>query len=839
MFIFRSLLFLFICSSLHAFTELHVTQPTDSEPGGRGGTGELRLCLNIMNEQLNTAPDDYAITFATPMTIQLNGILPIINNSGQVVTITIGDDKPVIIDGQSTYPGFFIPAGNVTIKNITFQNCVARGGTGGNGISGGGGGMGAGGAIYAPQSFLYPATPEITLINVSTSYCSAIGGNGGNALGGTLTGNEGAGGGGGFAGNGGSVTTTGSTGGGGGGGFGGNGGDVTTNADIEDVGGGGGGGGGIGSRATIDPLTNLGNGGADSGVGSDGNAFGITTSAGSGGGGNAGGELLGGGGGGNPSGGGGGGAQGTNGTQPLGSRPPGGSVMPSGGTGGDGGGGGGAAVVRQKTPGNEFDAAAGDGGYGGGGGGAAGLGSGEEENTANGGSGGVGGGGGGGGCGFSFAALPANGGNSLGGGGGGGGGPQAGTSSQGGTDIGGLGGGEGGAGAAGVGVSSRGGGGGGGSGLGGAIFVDSGVRFTIQALQGVPTLFNTVTDNYSVQAGVGGTAPGGSGGADGDSGAAEGPSIFLRENSALYFVANEDDDILTLDEAVSFVDDTEWGGTGTSVFITGSGTVIYNGISEYRGNITINNANFKVNGAINLADVSVCRNTGFGTKRGQLSGRGTLTGKVFANSGTIAPDAGQTLTLGRLELSEIDLGGDTLGSLVKITFDGSAPSLVAVTDIVERLAGVLEIDIDSDTAPGSYVILTSAGITTGTFREITFTGSTPNYRLSYLPVGSPTYVQFDFLGYLEAATNFSGAQKKNNMGLEYELYNQLTWTPSSSDNAAGYYLYRDGQQIVTILNAATSFYQDHNRPRGASFVYSLVTFDGDGNTSSSVTTTVS
>ena len=161
----------FTSSSLLALTTLTVTLSTDEEPGGVGKAGDLRFALNTMNQGLNTTSDDYAIVFASPMTIQLNGILPIINNSSNPVNITIGNSgstPTVTIDGNSgAYPGFFIAMGNVTIQNIIFQNMAAKGGNGGNGISGGGGGMGAGGAIYAPQTFLNGSNPSITLINVS------------------------------------------------------------------------------------------------------------------------------------------------------------------------------------------------------------------------------------------------------------------------------------------------------------------------------------------------------------------------------------------------------------------------------------------------------------------------------------------------------------------------------------------------------------------------------------------------------------------------------------------------------------------------------------------------
>src|SRR5438046_4689133 len=103
-------------------------------------------------------------------------------------------------------------------------------------------------------------------------------------------------------------------------------------------------------------------------------------------------------------------------------------------------------------------------------------------------------------------------------------------------------------------------------------------------------------------------------------------------------MAQDAGDVLTLGDQVAFTDDTAFGAGGTSVFVKGNGTVVYNGTTGYQGTVTINNANFKVNGVINAASIFVCRNSGFSAQRGTLSGIGTLTGDVFANSGTISPD---------------------------------------------------------------------------------------------------------------------------------------------------------------------------------------------------------
>lgn len=822
---FKYLIFLFTSQSLYALTTLTVTLSSDNNPGGLGEIGDLRYCLNTMNQDLNTIPDDYEIVFAFPMTIQLNGILPIINNSSNPVNITIGNPgsfPTVTIDGNSgIYSGFFIPIGNVIIQNMIFQNLTAKGGDGGNGISGAGGGMGAGGAIYAPQSFLNGSNPSIILMNVLINDCSAVGGSGGSYIGLSSTGNEGGGGGGGFSGNGGSITAIGSTGGAGGGGFGGNGGDVTLSTS-DPSGGGGGGGGGLGSRASLGTLTNLGNGGSDQDFGQDGNGYGLSIIAGSGGGGNGGGNNAGGGGGGGSitlSGGGGGGSSGSDGAQPQGSTPPGGSAVPSGGNGGDGAGGGGGGVVTTSFT-NGVDGEAGSGGYGGGGGGGSGTGAYDTAYTVQGGSGGTGGGGGGGGVNQSGMTL-AGGGNSLGGGGGGGGGLSNGPNASGGTDVGNLGGGAGGEGANIYGVGFGGGGGGGGSGLGGAIFVDSNLNFTLQAISGIPTTFNTT--NNTTQAGMHGT--GAPGGTDGFDGSALGNSIFLRTGSSLTFVADGVGDLLTLGDQVAFTDDTIFGAGGTSVFVRGNGTVIYNGTTDYQGTISINNANFKVNGLIDEASILVCRNIGFSSQRGTLSGRGTLTGNVFVNSGIISPDAGESLTLGSLVLNSADLINNTLGSLVHIEIDSSATSVVAVTGTAS-LGGVLEIDLDSNANPGTYILLTSSAIT-GTFDSVTFTGPIPNYSLSYLPTENPTFVQLDFLGYppnILPPSNLQGKQKKNDFGLEYELYNQLIWTPSPSQEIIGYFIYRDGMKIATV-NSSTYTYEDHNRKKGVSYFYSITAFN--------------
>lgn len=81
-------------------------------------------------------------------------------------------------------------------------------------------------------------------------------------------------------------------------------------------------------------------------------------------------------------------------------------------------------------------------------------------------------------------------------------------------------------------------------------------------------------------------------------------------------------------------------------------------------------------------------------------------------------------------------------------------------------------------------------------------------------------------------THLSGYQKKDDFGLEYELFNQLSWTPSPS-KISGYYVYRNGARIAT-LDASTLSYADHNRKKGVATVYSVTAFDQIGTESPAI-----
>ena len=163
--------------------------------------------------------------------------------------LTIDGDGGVTINGNGVSRIFFIAGGSITLQNLTLQNGVAVGGSGGVGsTAGGGGAAGMGGAIFVNAG-------SLTINNVTFSNNQAVGGNGGAVTSGFFLG------GGGGVGEPGGTSASGINGNGGGGGdFGSSGGGGTGGAQNGQGDGAGGGNGGSGAFS----------GGASGGLGSGG-----------------------------------------------------------------------------------------------------------------------------------------------------------------------------------------------------------------------------------------------------------------------------------------------------------------------------------------------------------------------------------------------------------------------------------------------------------------------------------------------------------------------------------------------------------------------------------------
>ncbi len=434
---------LLFCDPLFATT----IQVTNNDGGN---SGSLAVALQ-------TTGDGDIIDFSpiAGQTINLGSPLPAIgfNLTSPTSSLTLLG-AGVIIDGGSLHAGLSLAQGSATIVNLTIQNSLSQGGSGGSGFTGGGGGTGGGGALY-----LHSGT-TMTISALTLNNNQAIGGAGGA---GNATGGSGGGGGGFGGGHGGIAIDTGASAGSAGGGGGNNGGT------------GGGRDGGVGNPNTFTNFAGAGGGGEIPGVnGAKSGGSNASIPAKSGGQGGTG-SVSNGAGAGGGAGSGGSGSHGNNAID---------AAFPGNGVGGNGGSGFGV--------GNTYGAGGGGGGGNGGGLGlgASGGGAGLHGPGGNGGSYG-----GGGGASSSNSVLGSTGGNG-GFGAGGGGGLTVGT------DMNGLGG-------AGGSASGTPAGGGGGSGLGGAIFIQDGALLIIQ--DGINFSGNATT------AGTGGTTSSGVNGVNGSS----------------------------------------------------------------------------------------------------------------------------------------------------------------------------------------------------------------------------------------------------------------------------------------------------------------------------------
>lgn len=81
-----------------------------------------------------------------------------------------------------------------------------------------------------------------------------------------------------------------------------------------------------------------------------------------------------------------------------------------------------------------------------------------------------------------------------------------------------------------------------------------------------------------------------------------------------------------------------------------------------------------------------------------------------------------------------------------------------------------------------------------------------------------------------AVQNLTLKQFKNDFGLFFEQVNRLNWTAPASSQVAGYYIYRNFELIATLGSGETQ-YEDHNTPLNTRIVYSVSSFDSNGNES--------
>ena len=126
---------------------------------------------------IDATPGTYTINITADITLTAGTTLPAITGSANNLTINGGSHT---IDGGSVQRGFFVYQGSVAINDLSIQNTLAQGGTGGGLGGAGGGGAGLGGALFVASG------ASLSVSNVALTGNQALGGAGG--AGGTTSG---------------------------------------------------------------------------------------------------------------------------------------------------------------------------------------------------------------------------------------------------------------------------------------------------------------------------------------------------------------------------------------------------------------------------------------------------------------------------------------------------------------------------------------------------------------------------------------------------------------------------------------------------------------------------
>jgi YVTN family beta-propeller protein len=183
------------------------------------------------------------------------------------------------------------------------------------------------------------------------------------------------------------------------------------------------------------------------------------------------------------------------------------------------------------------------------------------------------------------------------------------------------------------------------------------------------------------------------------------------------------------------------------------------------------------------------------------------------NSITNTPD-GEFLYVANRSGNSVSVISTESNTVLSTIAVGSAPIGIAITPDGSTL-------YTANNTGGNASMIIAA---TNTATNVLTTLSNGLYNVLIAPLATPT--------------SLSGSQKRNDFGFRYELYNYLSWTPSTTPATIGYNIYRDGVLISSISGINTATYLDHNREDGVSYQYSIRSRAGNGELSYPTTITI-
>lgn len=208
-------------------------------------------------------------------------------------------------------------------------------------------------------------------------------------------------------------------------------------------------------------------------------------------------------------------------------------------------------------------------------------------------------------------------------------------------------------------------------------------------------------------------------------------------------------------------------------------------------------------------------------------------------SGTIA----YVVSTGHNNVTPINIPANTLGPIIGV---GSTPFNIAITPDGKKAyvtnnggASVSVLDFVNNTVasislPGTVPF--GVAITPdGTKAYITDEGSDKVYVIDtatdIADTAHPITVGAGPFGIAITPlllSNVNGKQKNNDFGIESELFNKLTWTPSTSSGVIAYKIFRNGVLIGQVSATSKLEFEDHNRTKNVSYTYKVTALFPNG-----------
>ncbi len=273
-------------------------------------------------------------------------------------------------------------------------------------------------------------------------------------------------------------------------------------------------------------------------------------------------------------------------------------------------------------------------------------------------------------------------------------------------------------------------------------------------------------------------------------------------------------------------------GLPLSLAVTADSSLLY--IPDNSGTVTVFNTFTKTieTSFVGGADLSAIQITP-STNLVITGSTGNPSSIIYYQAGTTPPVTGGVLPL----------GGNYFIPSLALNPNGAAAyaAVQTVNEIQDIDLRSLFPSLDGSLALGaepSDIIASSDGTTgyvtlnsTNQVIELDLTVSPPILTGNNIAITAPSRMAFALQGvnpFPQPPGSISGFQKKNRFLFEYEIFNKITWAPSPSTSISEYKVLKNGVQVASVSPLNPLEFEEHNLPRGGTYLYQVISVGVNG-----------